>query len=205
MERIKDQPFMQFSSRYIAKTTGIDIKCPNCGKKAILKITDNHELVYIKCTACTYSNEKPDCPTSLSASAYCKECLRSFRVEIKDETAASFKILNIPCPHCGKLAPGEVKTKIENYYCTDVINKNGRDIYFDTELYYIESFKGQPVWALNYEHLQYLIEYVQADIREARMHNAYAVKTQDHAMPRFMKLAKNRNGILKILKKMEED
>ena len=37
---------------------------------------------------------------------------------------------------------------------------------FGLELWFLTSFQGKPVWALNREHLAYLIDYLSADLRE---------------------------------------
>ena len=42
----------------------------------------------------------------------------------------------------------------------------GREPYFGLELWFLTSFQGKPVWALNREHLAYLIGYLSADLRE---------------------------------------
>ena len=64
-------------------------------------------------------------------------------------------------------------------------------------------FQGKPAWALNREHLAYLIDYLSADLREKPM--GRAKKTQADHLPTFMKTAKNRERIVKLLKKMQEE
>ena len=65
------------------------------------------------------------------------------------------------------------------------------------------SFQGKPVWALNREHLAYLIDYLSADLREKPLGSQK--KTQADHLPTFMKTAKNRERIVKLLKKMQEE
>ena len=65
------------------------------------------------------------------------------------------------------------------------------------------SFQGKPVWALNREHLAYLIDYLSADQREKPL--GIPRKTQADHLPTFMKTAKNRERIVKLLKKMQEE
>ena len=64
------------------------------------------------------------------------------------------------------------------------------------------SFQGKPVWALNREHLAYLIDYLSADLREKPLGSPQ--KTQADHLPTFMKTAKNRERIVKLLKKLQE-
>ena len=63
-------------------------------------------------------------------------------------------------------------------------------------------FQGKPVWALNREHLAYLIDYLSADLREKPL--GRAKKTQADHLPTFMKTAKNRERIVKLLRQMQE-
>lgn len=64
------------------------------------------------------------------------------------------------------------------------------------------SFQGKPVWALNREHLAYLIGYLSAGLREKPPGRANMTQT-DH-LPTFMKTAKNRERIVKLLRQMQE-
>ena len=54
----------------------------------------------------------------------------------------------------------------------------------------------------NREHLAYLIDYLSADLREKPL--GRAKKTQSDSLPTFMKTAKNRERIVKLLKKLQE-
>ena len=56
---------------------------------------------------------------------------------------------------------------------------------------------------LNREHLAYLIGYLSADLREKPL--GRAKMTQADHLPTFMKTAKNRERIVKLLKKMQEE
>ena len=55
--------------------------------------------------------------------------------------------------------------------------------------------------ALNREHLDYLIEYLCADLREDPV---LGRRTQADELPTFMKLGKNRDKLVKLLKQMLE-
>ena len=87
-------------------------------------------------------------------------------------------------------------------YFLAVFIQNGREPYFGLELWFLTSFQGKPVWALNREHLAYLIDYLSADLREKPL--GRAKKTQSDSLPTFMKTAKNRERIVKLLKKLQE-
>ena len=73
-------------------------------------------------------------------------------------------------------------------------------------LYFQASFRGKTIWALNREHLQYLIGFLSADIRTVQPDHYKIYKTmrsQSDILPAFMKTAKNRDGIVKLLMKLQ--
>lgn len=86
-------------------------------------------------------------------------------------------------------------------YTADI--KNGREPYFSLELWFLTSFQGKLIWALNREHLAYLINYLSADLREKPM--GRVKKTQADHLPTFMKTAKNRERIVKLLKRLQKE
>lgn len=74
--------------------------------------------------------------------------------------------------------------------------------WFGLELWFLTSFQGKPVWSLNREHLAYLIDYLSADQRKSRW--------ASHERPRLTiyhlhENRKNRERIVKLLKKMQEE
>lgn len=97
--------------------------------------------------------------------------------------------------------PGEVHKTAEAFSYIGEI-RDGREPYFGLELWFLTSFQGKPVWALNREHLAYLIDYLSADLREKPLGSPK--KTQADHLPSFMKTAKNRERIVKLLKRLQE-
>ncbi len=71
-------------------------------------------------------------------------------------------------------------------------------------MYFQTSYRGKTVWALNREHLQYLIDYLSAEIRIPQAENCNTVRSQSDTLPAFMKSAKNREGIVKLLTKLRD-
>ena len=77
-------------------------------------------------------------------------------MDIEDKTKQHFSVLHVACPYCGTTMSGEVHKTAEAFsYIADI--QNGREPYFGLELWFLTSFQGKPVWALNREHLAYLI------------------------------------------------
>ena len=97
-----------------------------------------------------------------------------------------------------------IQVKCPKCHSAGVVTADDHNAYFRyLELWFLTSFQGKPVWALNREHLAYLISYLSADLREKPM--GRAKKTQADHLPTFMKTAKNRERIVKLLKKMQEE
>lgn len=85
--------------------------------------------------------------------------------------------------------------------------QHAEDPYFHYPLYFQASYRGKTIWAFNREHLQYLIGYLSAGIRTAQadFHETYrTMRTQSDMLPAFMKAAKNREGIVKQLTKLQK-
>jgi hypothetical protein len=80
--------------------------------------------------------------------------------------------------------------------------KNGIDPYFGFPLYYLTSFEGKIIWAENRNHLVYLIDYIDADIREVPPTRQSQCDKLSFHLPKFMTLAKNRKPIVKLLKRL---
>lgn len=64
-----------------------------------------------------------------------------------------------------------------------------------------EDFKRSVFWAYNYEHLSYLKNFVEAKIRK-RVENRIFM-TMIEKLPKFIKNAKNRVKLLKLIEKLE--
>ncbi len=74
------------------------------------------------------------------------------------------------------------------------------------KLWLQKEYKGNLFWATNYEHLAFLKEYIQAEIRE-RIYETdnYAIRNQTmiSRLPQFIKSRKNRDDLLKIISQLE--
>lgn len=109
--------------------------------------------------------------------------------------------IHVHCPHCTALNQTKLqKTQVSWYYKSDI--QHGSDPIFNLEYYYKEDYQGKSVWALNLEHLDYLIQYISADLREKP--SRFIHRTASYRLPKYMKLAKNRAGIVKLLHQLRE-
>ena len=107
--------------------------------------------------------------------------------------------MNIACPYCGQMTAGDIVIRNQRYIYAEP--SGCRDPYFGYLLYYQERFRGELVWAINREHLQYLIDYLGADMRKSPVDYS-GIRMQSDMLPKFMKTAKNRPAIVKLLEKM---
>ena len=64
--------------------------------------------------------------------------------------------------------------------------KNGFEPFWGLKLWFLSTFQNKPVWAFNREHLAYLINYLNADLREKPVGWQSAVKTQSEHLQTFI-------------------
>lgn len=89
-----------------------------------------------------------------------------------------------------------------------VIQKvQGSDWYFHLPLWLRVPCCGEVLWAHNWRHLQFIEEYVAADLREQRQHlsDGWGNRRLANRLPRWMKLAKNRAAVLAAIRKLREE
>lgn len=199
MKRYTDKPYYSFTA-YEALSDGLCVKCPACGQLGIVKIDEVFR--YFHCTHCSKQIKEERQEYNYLIEASCQACGRYFRVKVTDKAKQPFKVLNVGCPHCNHLnaAPMQ-KIPTGIFYLSKI--RQGYEPNFGFSLYYQGVFDGQLVWAINRPHLQYLIDYISADLRVKDGTASITTKTQADHLPTFMKLAKNRDGVVKLLKKMQ--
>lgn len=199
MKRIVDKPYFTYSV-YPTGASELNVKCPRCHGFGI--VTANREAAFFRCTNCGHTEEKYHTIYRYDVHNQCKGCGRHYRVDIQDEDKQHFRALHVACPYCGTVMSGKVHQTAEAYSYAGGI-KDGKEPYFGLELWFLTSFRDKPVWALNWEHLAYLIDYLSADLREKPPGSPKA--TQADHLPTFMKTAKNRARIVKLLKDMQKE
>ena len=199
MKRFVDKHFFTYSA-YTARTSAINVKCPKCSGFGI--VTIDEEKAYFKCTECGGSCIKERKVYKYDVHNQCEGCGRYYRVDIIEKDKQHFNVLNVNCPYCSYVMQGKIHKTEKAYSYTGEI-KNACEPYFGYELWFLTSYDNKLMWAVNREHLVYLIDYLSADLREKPV-GYKAMKTQSHSLPTFMKVAKNRKGIVKKLEKLLE-
>ena len=183
MSRIVDEPYFTYSA-YNALTSGIQVKCPKCHGAGVVTADDDN--AYFRCLSCGHRMTQDRTIYRYDVHNQCKNCGRYYRVDIEDTAKQHFPVLHVTCPYCGTTMSGEVHKTAEAFSYIGEI-RDGREPYFGLELWFLTSFQGKPVWALNREHLAYLIGYLSAGLREKPP--GRAKMTQADHLPTFMKTA----------------
>lgn len=113
------------------------------------------------------------------------------------------------CLHCGTTKErvpknnsfNQSRISYSDQWTDGFINIGGAfDWYFGYPLYLQISCCGHTLWAYNLEHLEYLKNYVQAELRE---HHPYYLSVESR-LPSWMKSAKNREEVSKAIVKLEQ-
>jgi len=180
------------------------VECPNCDQAALIRtqlpkytIPFPHGYKSIcNCKSCGFSSDK-----IIEWSGYfqgfvnraCGFCGSSIHY-ISEPTKSTFESIDLKCETCKK----------EKAYCVNWYRyrKNKpTDPYFGFELFLQESIKSNILWLYNLEHLKYLETYILANLREGKNRHKYSMITN---LPQWIKTAKNRDLILKKIKRMEK-
>ncbi|MGX7668210.1 hypothetical protein [Flavobacterium pedocola] len=186
------------------------VKCPNCGKQGVVKQKVSLEKCpkcgdancpnrrVFECSHCFHSITESKTLYEVYAKVYCSGCFEKYEVTA-EKTSKEVETLKVRCPHCKHQET--VKPKLKAVEAEFKLNaKMAAEPYFDLELWYQQEFKGNLFWALNREHMDYLERYIAADLRE-RNAKGNGGLTLVARLPKFVKEAKNRDRLLKIIEK----
>ena len=198
MKRTVDRNYF-VNSTSAAFSTGIAVKCPKCQGLGVVK-TDGYKA-YFKCPNCATALTKERTNYRCDVHNQCPKCGRYYRVDIDEESKQHFPALRVACPFCGHMTAGKVHRTRQGFtYYSEV--QNGREPFFGFELWFLAYLGRKAVWALNREHLNYLIDYLSADLRQ-KPAGYFSQHAQADPLPTFMKTAQNRDRIVKLLQGMQ--
>lgn len=198
-KRMRDKgPIYNLYNLLYRKRGSVLIKCSKCGGKAELTFhsEDSEEVLY--CDSCGYYEKRKNRIPVVVAQGVCCDCNRWLNIPQKEGT--TYPKVNVVCPYCGK----------KQAVFTKEIGSHPKMLMEGLELYLKGEYRNHTVWAYNYDHLNYLIEWIGAELREHHIHktsfgNYYIwASGQSQKLPTWMKLAKNREGLLKVLKKLQK-
>lgn len=182
------------------------VVCPKCGHAATIHFDEDTWTAHMRCDSCFCDEEIFAGDTDYEVTGTCGMCGRFFRVYL-DEIKSYGQKQWVKCPHCGKAQIGDIVERRNNVVISDEELRKGNDPFFHYPLFFEDNFRGHLIWALNREHLQYLIDYIRADIRGTQpdFHSINkTMRSQSDVLPKYMKSAKPRGDIVKVLLKLQQ-
>ena len=176
------------------------VVCPMCTKRAI--ITKENPNSYssksiLKCPNCFYQQDGRRESFAVELNCNCANCAAEIKVSLQNVKEKKDKIA-VRCTNCGETESYEPRN-IEQQW----LYKNDgapSDNYFGLPLWLTRNFRGNNLWAYNYKHLDYLKQYIAADLREK---NGRLGWTMVEKLPDWMKSAKNRDKLSKLISELE--
>lgn len=114
------------------------------------------------------------------------------------------KIL-IKCPNCLKKSILiKIDRNTQKVICENCgFNKIINSFLFDYELWLTTSFEGKSLSAFNHEHLDFLINFIKAELRKRNL-NDIRNKSIGSRLPKWMTSKNNRTKVLKLLQSLQE-
>ncbi|WP_226002563.1 hypothetical protein [Paenibacillus sp. BJ-4] len=199
-KRFKDDYGYKYDfSALIWREEQVAVHCPRCQGQAFISKSKKDCYYVLRCSHCYHTYQQPE-SFKFYARGVCSYCERYFNIEVHDERTVTHKYTNMACPHCETHNQVPVHRVQLREWHKNVI-QNGKDPIFKLQLYFLDYYRGKPVWALNRAHLNYLLSYISAELREKPVGGM--LRTASHSIPKYIKDAKNRQAILKILQKLQ--
>jgi len=178
--------------------------CPSCSSPAIVTGDSryirpwNPEDTKLSCLHCGFSKRelesKWEGPVYTLGSRSCGRCSRrgvSASKRFNKPPKVYLDELEATCSSCSNTQYVKV-----TWHCEYLLGE-AIDPYMGLPLFMKSEYRGHIIWVYNLKHLSFLESYLQAKLRER---NGYSGKYSVIAnLPTWMKLAKNREGILKEL------
>jgi len=183
----------------------IFVKCPHCnGKAKDLTKLGQYTIPYpyetksiFRCHNCYKPINEKQWHGPIIISAANKKCGFCGTALIHKEKVDKYKDkIVVKCQGCNQEKSYDV-----SYSLTYANNHQATDPYFGLQLWLQYPVDGNIFWAYNYDHLEYLQKYVSAKLREEGIVSKYSLTQK---LPNFIKLAKNRDHILKIIERLQK-
>ncbi len=180
--------------------TEFDIECPKCQRLALIIAGNPYFFnnAQLKCGYCGHSELSADLIRyKVSVRRNCDTCGKLIS-KVIPHSKAPVDAFAIACPTCS-----EVRIyKPRNELYTHPHNDPGAGLapIFGVPLWLQGNIRGNLFWAYNRQHLHAIKEYVGAKLRERQ---TTTHTTMVEKLPQFIKEAKNREAILKLIEKLE--
>ncbi|ANF53135.1 hypothetical protein A0O34_10310 [Chryseobacterium glaciei] len=186
----------RYKQEYFNYHESILVVCPDCGEDAVVKNEHSYKQAILECRHCDLKKNgldlvvykaiiKLNCPI-------CSHHIHNEQGNLKEKP----KNVPVKCDECDSRF--DIQPKFEKYL-NSILREEGliHDQVFGCPYYFQEDFKGKLFWARNREHLLEMENYVSSDLRTRLPYRMRMVEK----LPTFIKEAKNRDAILKILQK----
>ena len=199
--------FYDLSYHAFPQSDDITVVCPDCGRAGTVCFDRERGVAVFRCSGCFRRRETvPDGGHTFEITAQCSRTGRYFRATAPRGKVRGQRVW-VRCPVCGELVLGEAAKgeAPRGVVLSDI--RYGEDPYFHYPLYFQADYRGKTVWAQNRAHLQYLIDYLSAELRTVRpgFGRTYGtMRAQSDRLPAFMKTAKNREGMVKLLTRLQK-
>jgi hypothetical protein len=173
------------------------VHCPRCEKRAYVQTDAVTKKSELKCPQCYHSEKQGKWYglTDLVIRQRCDACGKWIDERVREDKV-KFPYLLVTCAFCKQ--EKAYKPIQEKVYTT---SRLPTDPIFGLKLWLQADFGDYVLWAYNQEHLQYLKEYIGAKLREK---NGMSRRTLALKLPQFIKSAKNRDALLKLIAKLEQ-
>lgn len=182
--------------------------CPKCGEQCFIvtkvKISIQTKPIdfvsTVKCETCKYSsiiNKKPSGTTIGIYQGFriknCPNCQQVISV-ITEPTVSFYQDIEVSCPSCHQV--NTVTLHWNRYRDNSAV-----DPFLGYELLLKTNLKDDIIWFYNFNHLDFVRDYINAKLREDNFRQKYSLISN---LPKFMLLAKNRSLINNKISKLEE-
>ncbi|WP_061247511.1 hypothetical protein [Leptospira noguchii] len=189
----------------------IFVECPNCSSIAIITAQDirynypisQSETIRVVCLVCGFYKKNESTfwkgPIDGSFKRPCGKCgykwveKHIYRVQFSSNIPKTAKC---KCPVCNY----EMEEKLQ--WQKSYLVTQGIDPYFGLPLWLKFQIGNHQIWAYNENHITDLIDYIESDLRERIV---YPTKwSMVASLPKWIKEAKNRKVIIKVLKELNK-
>lgn len=176
------------------------VECPKCTLLAVVTVDNPYSMNNgcLTCNHCLHIEKAIDLIRyNAIVKRYCDHCGKPFEITIPGQKD-KVKEVSVACPHC-KIAR-TYKPRNQLYKIGYQSTGKAADPVFGLPLWLQDKVNDHLFWAYNRNHLNDIKAYVQAKLRE-RQGTWYT--TMVEKLPQFIKAAKNRDLVLKIIERLE--
>jgi hypothetical protein len=204
--------------RWLASFAGeFVVVCPRCHAAAVIRrqwepTRFSWSPAIVFCSACGFSRRQqgsagtnsgrgrrcvPDGwsgPVAIFGKRRCGNCGRRMTIRRRADTVLRHPVIPLTCDGCGAMT----NVSYEMYPLT--VPRALVDSCFGLSLRLQAPCAGRVLWAFNADHLAYLKEYLEADLRERRVMRNASVASR---LPGWLKSAKHRDEAVRAAQRLE--